>query len=110
MPTDYTPFGANGHVIESDVKLSGNLPAVGITVRFRSAAEINALIDSLTLLRDDFANARGHIHLQDGCRETDGYPAEIVLMNPTWFANGGEQVMRDSACNDVDEYIAKHRD
>ena len=107
MNSKYVPFADQGHIVYSDVKFSGHVQALCASVRFCSASEVDALIDSLRLLRDNLEHARGHFHLQDrmmaggGQRGSEGYPAEIVFMNPAWYKEAGEADLRELAHREI---------
>ncbi len=52
-------------VIKADVKFMGKPPWLCVDVRFRNRAELDALIQALTILRDGGRQDFDHVHLQD---------------------------------------------
>ena len=86
MNEKYTPFGGEKHVVNVDARLCGFAPHFYASVVFRSRDELDALIDSLTELRNGWDHPTGHIHLQDHALTSDRDPTrlEITFVTSTW--------------------------
>lgn len=70
-------------VLRADSKFFGSPPHLCVDVRFRSTAEIDALIQALTTLRDMPVNGFDHIHLQDDRQKAAVSSAEITFWHPS---------------------------
>jgi hypothetical protein len=108
MMGEYLPFGGEKHIVRSDVRLWGG-PPFFCTVVFRSRDELDALIASLTALRDGWDHPTGHIHLQDDELATSGDPTrfEVTFLTPTWADDEGEAETRASLIDGARAAIAR---
>lgn len=73
-------------VIRADSKFFGTPPHLCVDVRFASTAELDALIQTLTRLRDQPPGGFTHVHLQDhglGQSAVQTVAAEVTFWHPS---------------------------
>ena len=84
---------AHSPVIRADSKFFGSPPFLCVDVRFASVAQLDALIDALTKLREFPADGFDHVHLQDtnlGPSRTQTALAEVTFWHPSVQRDGSD--------------------
>lgn len=109
MNEKYVPFGGDKHIVRADVRLCGYTCGMFTSVVFRTPAELDSLIASLTALRDGWDHPIGHIHLQDYVLAPGLEPthAEVIFLTPAWADTEFEKETRERLIEEAHEQLVK---